>query len=80
MVSKLCCGGVGAGGEGQARSHPHIWHPDLAPAPYRGLALAPPLQPVGKQVEVPPLPLGQEGVAHLGHVAVHDAVLAQGVV
>lgn len=46
----------------------------------RGLALAPPLEPVGEQVEVPPLPLGQEGVAHLGHVAVHDAVLAQGVV
>lgn len=46
----------------------------------RGLALAPPLEPVGEQVEVPPLPLGQEGVAHLGHVAMHDAVLAQGVV
>lgn len=85
MVSRLCCR-AGAGGEGLGLPpHPLAGPPtprgSRAPAaPYRGLALAPPLEPVREQVEVPPLPLGQEGVAHLGHVAMHDAVLAQGVV
>lgn len=54
--------------------------PNLAPCPpYRRLALPTPLEAVGEEVEVAALPLRQEGVAQLGHVPVHDAVLAHGV-
>lgn len=47
---------------------------------YPWLALAPPLHTIGEKIEVATLPLGQEGVPQLQHVAVHDAVPSQGVV
>lgn len=44
------------------------------------LALSPPLHTVGEKIEVATLPLGQERVPQLQHVAVHYAVLSQRVV
>lgn len=45
-----------------------------------GLALPPPLHTIGEEIEVATLPLSQKRVPELQHVAVHDAVLPQGVV
>lgn len=47
---------------------------------YPRLALTHPLHTVGEEIEVTALPLGQERVSELQHVAVHDTVLPQGVV
>lgn len=47
---------------------------------YPGLALPSPFHTVRKQVEVSALPLSQERVSKLQHVAVHDAVLTQRIV
>jgi len=47
---------------------------------YPRLSFSSPLQPVWEEVKVPALPLRQEGVPQLQHVAVHDAVLPQRVV
>lgn len=72
------------GGQAQPRPRaltgvPPPRSPPVPCPPYRRLALPAPLQAVGEEVEVAALPLRQEGVAQLGHVAVHDAVLAHGV-
>lgn len=47
---------------------------------YPRLALSSPFHTVRKQVEVSTLPLSQEWVPKLQHVAMHDAVLAQCIV
>lgn len=71
-----------AGGQGWHRGlqSGNPAQPSLVLLPYRCLSLSPPLKPIGEQVEVTPLPLGEEGVAHLGHVAMHDAVFAKGII
>lgn len=50
------------------------------PLTHPGLSFSSPLQPVGEEVKVTPLPLSQEGVPQLEHVSMHDAVLPQGII
>lgn len=62
-------------------SHLHL-PSSTAPRPltHPGLSFSSPLQAVGEEVKVTPLPLSQEGVPQLEHVAMHDAVLPQGII
>lgn len=47
---------------------------------HSGFSFSSPLHTVGEQVEISSLPLRQERVSQLQHVAVHDAVLAKSVI
>lgn len=59
---------------------PAFQHSSPGPLTHPGLPFSSPLQPVGEEVKVTPLPLSQERVPQLEHVSMHDTVLPQGII
>lgn len=59
---------------------PVFQHSSPGPLTHPGLSFSSPLQPVGEEVKVTPLPLSQERVPQLEHVSMHDTVLPQGII